>query len=34
MRFKNFLSTFIPAFIFSTSIYAGNTPKDQEIKNW
>ncbi len=33
MRFKkNFLLTFTASFIFSTSIYAGNTPKEQEVK--
>ena len=32
MRFKKFLVYFYPRFYFSTSIYADNTPKDQEIK--
>ncbi|EPU6484221.1 ADC family extended-spectrum class C beta-lactamase [Acinetobacter baumannii] len=33
MRFKKISSLLLsPLFIFSTSIYAGNTPKDQEIK--
>nr|WP_289306580.1 serine hydrolase [Acinetobacter baumannii] len=33
MRFKKISCLLLsPLFIFSTSIYAGNTPKDQEIK--